>query len=306
MNLFERRKKESKSFKLLSQKVEEKRQVALGEIKNKHKGVLSWAKQKGIKVEDLVAKGTRGIATGAATGAIILTSGLRPVAEPPSQKIAASKELEEELYMASLEAKKDIRGQVKKDLGGIGYQDSENVAKNLTKSLNIPLKTKLEGIRLNTSYGIIGYESHLTRYPGDNLTTHFETDTDYGRYAHASMAGGPGAWGYIANSKDSLTKKDIERERYYLVAQTFLSPNWGGPKIKQWFRHRKFAVVNPQNGRVVIGTLEDAGPDPITGRNFGGSPEVMEALGFGGGGSYVYMFFVDDPKDEIPLGVYGL
>jgi hypothetical protein len=65
-------------------------------------------------------------------------------------------------------------------------------------------------------------------------------------------------------------------------------------------------AVNPQNGRVVIGVLEDAGPEPSTGRKFGGSPEIMEELGFVGGGSYVLMFFVDDPKDKIPLGAYGL
>lgn len=263
-----------------------------------------WAKQKGIKVEDLVSKGTRGIATGAATGAIILTSGLRPIAEPPEPP-AISKDLEKESYLASLGVKKDVTGNVKKALSG-SIEDPEDVSKNLSKVLNLKLSTQLNGIRLNTNWGIMGYESHLTRYPGENLENHFETNTEYKRYAHASMAGGPGAWGYIAPSRTSLTKKDIERERYYLVTQTFLSPNWGTPTVKDWFRHRKFAVINPQNGRVVIGALEDAGPEPSTGRNFGGSPEVMESLGFGGGGSYVYMFFIDDPKDKVPLGVYGL
>jgi hypothetical protein len=65
-------------------------------------------------------------------------------------------------------------------------------------------------------------------------------------------------------------------------------------------------AVNPKTGAVVVGVLEDAGPAVSTGRKFGGSPEVMEELGFSRGGSYVYMFFVDDPSDQVPLGRYGL
>ncbi len=111
-------------------------------------------------------------------------------------------------------------------------------------------------------------------------------------------------WGYI--EQDSLTQKDVEKEKYYLVAQTFLSPNWGSSEVKAWFRHRKIVVVNPQNGQVMVGVLEDAGPEPSTGNSFGGSPEVMEVLGFPGGGSNVLFYFVDDPKDQIPLGSYGI
>lgn len=189
---------------------------------------------------------------------------------------------------------------------GTNFYNLEEVATKLSKVLNISLKTKLNGISLNTNYGIIGYESHLTRYPGDNLSTHFETDAEYKRYFHAGMTNGPGAWDYLALNKRLLTKKDIEREKYYLVVQTFLSPNWGEQGVKDWFRHRKMAAINPVNGRVVIGTVEDAGPKQATGRSFGGSPEVMEALGFSGGGGYIFMFFIEDTKDKIPFGVYRL
>ena len=65
-------------------------------------------------------------------------------------------------------------------------------------------------------------------------------------------------------------------------------------------------VVNPANGQVVVGVLEDAGPEPSTGNSFGGSPEIIEALGFAGGGSDVLFYFVDDPDDKVPLGGYGL
>lgn len=305
-NLFgSNRNKNTKHLKKLAKKFQEKRQLAADELESKHKDALKWAKKKGIKTEDLVSKGARGLAAGAATSAMVITSGLRP----PAQNVenpSIEKELQGESLSTSLEAKKDVSRQVREALNQIPGANSEQAAKSLSQILKIPLKTSLNGISLNTSYGIVGYESHLTRYPGDNISTHFETTGDFQRFSHAAMAGGPGAWGYIAPSQQALKRKDIERERYYLVAQTFLSPNWGRPGVKEWFRHRKMALVNPATGKVVIGALEDAGPEVWTGRSFGGSPEVMEALGFGGGGSQAYMFFVDDSGDKIPLGSFGL
>jgi len=305
IKLLKRKRGKSKHFKMLSKKLEEKKEVLLEEFKEKHEEVTKWAKKRGIKPEELVRRGARGVAVGAAAGAIVFTSGFRPSVEPPKQT-SLNKELERESLFTSIKAKKDVTRQVKKALKGVNYYDEKKVAKILSQVLKIQVKPQLSGIRLNTTYGIMGYESHLTRYPGETLTTHFQTGGEYKRFAHARMAGGPGAWGYIAPSRNLLTEKNIDRERYYLVAQTFLSPNWGTQGVKEWFRHRKMVVVNPQNGEVVIGTIEDAGPKSYTGRSFGGSPEVMEALRFGGGGSGVYMFFVDDPQDKIPLGSYGL
>jgi len=57
------------------------------------------------------------------------------------------------------------------------------------------------------------------------------------------------------------------------------------------------------NGNVVIADIADSGPAAWTGKHFGGSPEVMDYLG---GSRYkkgpVVVFFVDDPKNEVPLG----
>ena len=103
-----------------------------------------------------------------------------------------------------------------------------------------------------------------------------------------------------------ICSRDIEREKYYLVSQTWLSPNWRTSEVKQWFRHRKMLVVNPHNGRVAVGVLEDAGPEERTGRKFGGSPEIFEELDLFNTGPNILMYFVDDPKDQIPLGRYGI
>jgi hypothetical protein len=53
----------------------------------------------------------------------------------------------------------------------------------------------------------------------------------------------------------------------------------------------------------VVAAIADSGPAAFTGKQFGGSPEVMEYLG---GVRYkkgpVIVFFVDDPDNKVPLG----
>lgn len=301
--------KKTKTFEDLSQKFEKRRSSHVEELKEKHKGALTWAKKKGIKVEEITKNSAKGLAAGVAAGAIMVSPGLS-VGQELEQTVNTEKEIRKEIsgvtIKDSVKSRKDVTSEVKTILEGENLYSENNISTKLTNILKIPVKAELNGIRLNKTYGIIGYESHLTRYPGENLSAHFESNLDYKKYGQASMAGGPGAWGYIASSKQLLTQRDIDREKYYLVAQTFLSPNWGQKDVKDWFRHRKIVVVNPKSGQVVVGVLEDAGPDPSTGNSFGGSPEVMEALGFSGGGSNVLFYFVDDPKDKIPLGSYGI
>lgn len=310
MPLFKKKRKESKHFKALSKKLEKRKEEVLEEFKGKHKEVTRWAKKKGIKAEEVARRGARGLTAGVATSAVVLSAGAGPSGALPNKNAADQKEIKRDIsdidIKSKVKARKDVTDEVKKTLVGVSLYDEKVISTRLSKVLEVPVKQELDGIRLNTTYGIMGYESHLSRYPGDNLAAHFHSEEDYKRYANAGMAGGPGAWGYIASSRQSLTSKDIEREKYYLVAQTFLSPNWGSPEVKQWFRHRKMVVANPQNGRVVVGVLEDAGPEVSTGNSFGGSPEVISELDLFSTGSNVLMYFVDDPKNEIPLGRYGI
>lgn len=157
-------------------------------------------------------------------------------------------------------------------------------------AMGISTKASLEGEHLNTTYGYIGLEQHLMRYPGDRVTY---------------MAPGKGAWGYFSNSRSDLTNRDIEREKWYVVVQTLYLPDWEKrlPYLRDWYKYRKVLVVNTINGNAVVGDIADSGPAAWTGKHFGGSPEVMEALG---GKRYtkgaVLVFFVDDPENKVPLG----
>ncbi|MCH7541455.1 hypothetical protein IH981_01600 [Patescibacteria group bacterium] len=304
------RQKRTQHFKDLSKKLEEKKSQALEDFKEKHREVTAWTKKKGIKADEIVGKGARGLATGVATGAMVLSAGTVPSGELPSKGLSDQKEINRDISDTDIEAvikaRKDVTPAVKKTLSGVSLYDEKKISKLLSDTLQIPVTAQLTGIRLNTTYGIMGYESHLSRYPGDNLYSHFYSNIEFQTFSKAGMAGGPGAWGYMVPNRNALRNKDIEREKYYLVAQTFLSPNWGPASVKQWFRHRKMVVVNPKNGVVVVGVLEDAGPQEKTERSFGGSPEVIEELGLRKTGPHVLMYFVDDPNDKIPLGRYGL
>src|SRR4030043_822537 len=166
--------------------------------------------------------------------------------------------------------------------------------------IGVTARASLEGEHLNTTYGYIGAEQLLFRYPGDVLGEHGDAQT-----LKSGIAPGLGAWGYFANSRDSFTSDLAEKEKYYAVVQTLYLPDWGRrqPYLKNWYKFRKVLIVNTQNGNAIIASIADSGPAAWTGKHFGGSPEVMNYLG---GTRYkkgpVIIFFIDDPENKIPLG----
>lgn len=159
--------------------------------------------------------------------------------------------------------------------------------------------SELEGNRLNTNYGYMGAEQHLPRYPGDTVEQHT------GFYA-SGMTPGRGAWGYFAPSKSALTPDLIEKEKYYVAVQTLYLSDWQArlPYLRDWYKFRKVAVVNPKNGKAIVAVVGDSGPAAFTGKQFGGSPEVMAYLNLKDGHqkSKVVLLFVDDPQNNVPLG----
>jgi hypothetical protein len=180
------------------------------------------------------------------------------------------------------------------------------VSEILTRDFGFNVVPELSGKRLNASYGFIGQEQHLARFSGDNMYIHFENLSQAEKYWDFGMAPGLGAWGYFINSQNSMTQKDIDREKYYIAVQTFLAPGFSeNPKeYVDFFKYRKMLVVNPENGKAVVVVIGDAGPARWTGKHLGGSPEVMTYLErFDGAkkGPVLY-FFIDDPNDTIPLG----
>lgn len=184
--------------------------------------------------------------------------------------------------------------------------EEQTISQTLSRHFGFPVTPILQNKKLNTSYGYIGQEQHLARYPGDSIETHFDNPQERSRYAKYGMAPGKGAWGYFARSESELRPNDIEREKYYIAVQTFLSPGYNEHvnEYYQFYKYRKMLVVNPQNGKAIVAGIGDAGPASWTGKQLGGSPEVMQYLERVDGAKKgpVLYFFIDDPTDTILLG----
>jgi hypothetical protein len=182
--------------------------------------------------------------------------------------------------------------------------EEKNLEQVFSQTLNVPAKGTLEGEHLNQTYGYIGAEQHLRRFPGDSMDTHLDTDADKTLFKEG-MAPGLGAWGYFAKSKSDMTPELKETEKWYAVVQTLYLPDWNTRTkyLREWYKYRKVLIVNTDNGNAVVAAIADSGPAAWTGKHFGGSPEVMTHLG---GPRYkkgpVVLFFVDDPENKVPLG----
>lgn len=175
----------------------------------------------------------------------------------------------------------------------------QQISQIIHQTLGIHATAQLEGNHLNTSYGYIGQEQHLPRYPGDTIFNH-DSLREYG------LTPGRGAWGYFTQSDGKLSAQEIEMEKYYVAVQTLYLPDWQTrlSYLRDWYKFRKVLVVNPQNGRSIVAIIGDSGPGASTGKQFGGSPEVMNYLRSKDGRQKgpVVLFFVDDPDNRVPLG----
>jgi hypothetical protein len=272
-------------------------------FKESHCHAQKFFDQKGISISKLREHAGR-VAGGAMVASyLLLTPPNFSKALPPASELV--QDIQHNLVDANqennnkvlVEAVNSVLPQRPRPLNRTEEKYLEQIFRGLT---NIPAKATLEGEHLNTTYGYIGAEQHLMRYPGDTMATHPKVEED-----DEGMAPGRGAWGYFANSKAELTPQLVETEKWYAVVQTLYLPDWNTRTryLRDWYKYRKVLIVNTDNGNAVVAAIADSGPAMFTGKSFGGSPEVMNYLG---GPRYkkgpVVLFFVDDPEHKVPLG----
>ena len=262
----------------------------------KHKDALHWFVMHLPGKQHLVA--------GSLSGLMLAASPQVQALSPPQlfmPKEAVAKDIDKKVFLIN-----DLLRILPSDVRPLLPEEEERIGGILSTRFSFPVASELEGKRLNRSYGFIGAEQHLARYPGDTMASHFTAQEDSEKFYSSGMAPGLGAWGYFAQSKEAMTEKDILREKYYIAVQTFLAPGFMENVADRYnfFKYRKMLVVNPHNGKAIIVVIGDAGPAEWTGKSLGGSPEVMRYLERvdGKGRGPVLYFFVDDPNDTIPLG----
>jgi hypothetical protein len=295
--------KDKAGFEYLRNKLKLKHLETKAKFAEKYPHVQKFFAEKGIDLGKIREHSAKILGASALTGTLLFAppTGIKSLPAPKQivegikqiGKLAASnlpqKSLVESLANILPEKTRPLTREEEKALEQIFQQ-----------TIGVKAKATLEGEHLNTTYGLIGAEQHLKRYPGDNMAVHPKIAV-----GDEGMAPGLGAWGYFARSKAELTPDLVETEKWYAVVQTLYLPDWNKrqPYLQNWYKYRKVLIVNTQNGNAVVAAIADSGPAAWTGKSFGGSPEVMEYLG---GPHYkkgpVVLFFVDDPENKVPLG----
>lgn len=287
------------------QKLLEKRKkqvvTAIGE---KHSESLDWLKKNGLDLEELRENQIKRLAAATATGILLLSPG--SMASAGENHTSQNRSLDEGgLDLSDVANPGVFLAQTLKEK--IAAQNESGVEDFIAANFGVNAKYEIGGYRMNVNIGLIGTEQHLYRWAGDQVENHLENDTDRQMFGRSGIAPHRGAYGYFGEPGSKLAR---DRERYYFAIQTFLSPNWQ-TDIKgtyNFFRFRKLVAINTKTGEAVVGVVGDAGPAKFTGKSYGGSPEIMHFLGLGSGPrkGEILLLFVDDPKDEIPLGPVSL
>jgi hypothetical protein len=272
-------------------------------FEQKYPKAHKYLKEKNLEFGRVRQHSAKIIGAGALTGTLLISppAGVKTL-PPPAELIDKLKLAGGTLPLEGLKSYvvDDLAEILPKKVRPLTPAEERYLEQIFQQAYGIKTKASLEGEHLNTTYGLIGAEQHLLRFPGDTLSQH-----GTGAILKAGIAPGKAAWGYFSNSRRNLSYSLENTEKWYAVVQTLYLPDWNTrqPYLRDWYKYRKVLIVNTQNGNAVVAAIADSGPAAWTGKHFGGSPEVMQYLG---GSKYkkgpVILFFVDDPMNKVPLG----
>ncbi len=290
----------SKHFDRLKNQLSDYHKEAKLKFQTDHPKAVAWLEKRNLDI-GAVRRHSQQLLTGATLSSLLLFG--TGQSNPGLPEGTAQQKMAQVYLTSSGQIRDKLATELKKILplriGHPDLQDQPQIEQMIQEALGIKVKFTLEGQQLNDSLGYMGAEQHLPRFPGDSVRLHDE-------WQASGITPGLGAWGYFTNSSSNLTA-DLElKEKYYVAVQTLYLPTWQKDLkfLRDWYKYRKVLVVNPQTGAVVVAVIADSGPASFTGKQFGGSPEVMEALDLHKGPrkGKVLLLFVDDPNNQVPLG----
>lgn len=271
----------------------------------KHRRASKWLEKNKLQVHELREASQQVLAATSLAGAVAMNASVNANVV---QRLQQQDDIKIDDTLLSVTADEyesviqKLQEYVSRPPGHLEQEEELYLEQQLTDLLGFDVTAELEGNRLNHSYGIMGGEQHLPRFPGDTLAQH-------DAFQEAGITQNRGAFGWFTQD-GLLTDKAIQQEKYYFAVQTLYLPNWNTEykTLKPWYAYRKMIMINPYERIAVVGVVGDAGPAQWVNKQFGGSPEVIregkvwskEARG------RVLLYFVDDPEDSIPLGVIQL
>jgi hypothetical protein len=289
-----KRKKSNQNVNLLAEILKSRHKKSAKRLQRKHPVAVQYLRSKNIEPGKIRQQAAKLLTSGAIAGSLLLAAPQVGVV----QQIQTA--IEQNMPNSDINQKlvNDLAMVLPDQVQTLSPDQEKKISNIFQKTFGIKSSAVISGVKLNQSYGYMGAEQHLPRFPGDTAMQH-ELSTK-------GITPGLGAWGYFAYSKYSMTHEAIENEKYYVAVQTLYMPEWNSKLnfLIKWFKYRKVIVVNPENGKAVVADIADSGPAQWTGKHFGGSPEVMALLNLNVGKQKgpVVVFFVDDPKGEVPLG----
>jgi hypothetical protein len=283
------------SVALLQKKLSRRLKKSKRTFEKNYPHAVEFLAKKQIELGQIREQTKKLVASGIVAGTIMLASpAVNQLVVPTSLRYAELSQFERETLFST-----DIIKYVVPGTYEITHEQEEHISELIKSYWNIDAYPVLDSKRLNHSFGRMGAEQHLPRFPGDTVFQHDELQK-------AGITPLRGAWGYFTDSKNTMTADLITKEKYYVAVQTLYLPEWNveWAVLKEWYKFRKVIVINPHNGRTVVADIADAGPALWTGKHFGGSPEVMQYLDLYKGmmQGEVVLFFVDDKENKIPLG----
>lgn len=168
----------------------------------------------------------------------------------------------------------------------------------LSDILGFDVTASIEGQKLLFSTGIMQALPHLKRSPTDTLENHTN-------YHEAGLGKNRSAFGWFTGGSE-LDQTAINREKYFISVPLYHHSNWNThySELKQWYKFRKIAVINPAERIAVIGVIGDIGPNTYTRHQFGGSPELIHAgkIWSPKSAGKVLVLFLNDPENKIESG----
>ncbi|MDO8551234.1 MAG: hypothetical protein Q7S03_00945 [bacterium] len=287
----------------LKDKIRSRHAEARETFSQKHPHANNFFSERGLDLGQIRQHSSKMLTAGTLASALLLTAPQNPQLPKPNLNLDWVETLQNADNVLPNETQNFLTFQLKKVLpktvSNINSEEERQISFLIEKLTGIKVRATLEGEHLNTTYGLIGAEQHLPRFPGDTVNQH-------SGFKKSGVTPGRGAWGYFAYNKKALTVGDIKREKYYVAVQTLYLPDWNirFKYLRDWYKYRKVLVLNPQNGQAVVAVIADSGPAAWTGKQFGGSPEVMYELRLNKGMQKgpVLLLFVDDPNNKVELG----
>ena len=183
---------QNNQYQFLKDKWVKKHKSLQKSLSEKHRSSFQW-----------LSENSKQLALGSLGGLMILTSPVNNGFIGPQVKVASqeAQKIDNKVFLIS-----DLLNILPNEVRPLTLEEETKIGDVLSKSFGMKINSVLNSLRLNRSYGYIGAEQHLRRYPLDSMATHFDNPEDGEKYYSSGMAPGLGSWGYFTTSRAHITK----------------------------------------------------------------------------------------------------